>query len=370
MNRLCQSSFGYLEAVIGFVCQGKTEKRTLINFYRNNQNGEWCAGEIISRDPHSGGSIIQNSTQRVLGQQHGDFEVIVLEENGLLRHYTRNNTLPFTESEDTSEENGTWKLSATINEQEHKIYGKVVVFAAAPIYQSNLPSGNTYEGTTLETAVLTDKREILHYRCPQSDRDPRGRCYQWKLCIKITDGAIGPACLYQDAEKRLKALIPFPNGINEFYFTDEGDWDWGCHIPDSYGPACIYSPNPSNPSAMDMIVVSEDKLCVRARREYEYDEVDQGWSISSTTNDELPSSLKRLPRGSYFQPFQGNPMAAVSPTFLALRHSPNTEAIVFHPCRTKGTNGRWMILHWSYLTTVEEWMVSGVAVDYVKGIVM
>lgn len=52
--------------------------------------------------------MIQNSSRRYEDQFHGDFEVVVLEEEGVLKHYTRDNTIPVNTV-------SAWRLSGTVN---------------------------------------------------------------------------------------------------------------------------------------------------------------------------------------------------------------------------------------------------------------
>jgi hypothetical protein len=107
MNRLCQSSYGNLEAVISLTGYGGDPWRKLVHFTRDWMSGQWSPLAAICEYPKSGGSIIQNISRNREHQEHGDFEVIVLEEGGL-KHYTRWNTVP------PSEENNTWRCVGQI----------------------------------------------------------------------------------------------------------------------------------------------------------------------------------------------------------------------------------------------------------------
>ena len=109
MNRMCQSSYGNLEAVINIAGFKGDSKRKLVHFYRDRSTGEWHTSAVISETPVSGGSIIQNTSKRFPEQIHGEFEVLVLELDGILKHYTRDNM--------SSQDDGMyiWRLSASIN---------------------------------------------------------------------------------------------------------------------------------------------------------------------------------------------------------------------------------------------------------------
>ncbi|TGJ87937.1 hypothetical protein E0Z10_g856 [Xylaria hypoxylon] len=107
MNRLCQSSHGSLEAVINMTGYFGDSQRKLVHFSRDRMTGMWLSRAVVSDHPQSGGSMIQNTSKRHCDQKHGDFEVVVLEDNEL-KHYTRDNTL-------TVHRNASaWRCSATI----------------------------------------------------------------------------------------------------------------------------------------------------------------------------------------------------------------------------------------------------------------
>ncbi|KAI1209301.1 uncharacterized protein F4807DRAFT_427943 [Annulohypoxylon truncatum] len=358
MNRLCQSSYGSLEAVINFAgCNGNPEQR-LVHFYRDRVSGTWSKADMISTRPFSGGSIIQNCTKRNRNQNHGDFEVLVLEDDGLMKHYTRDNTIPVDSGKYA------WQLSATVNEGLHQQYGKVVVRDAAPLYQMKSPISESSNRNFLQTALFTDNGRILHYHCPQPEEpDSKEIRHQWKFVDRITNYATGPACLYQDSEDDLKALVPSSDGIVEFSFTC-GAWNRLRNIPDTSGPACIYSSNPAEPWVVYAVVRCENQLLIKSNKKNEADT-----STWSTCPTQLPSPLRKLYRSSHHKEHGGNSMAIISQSLCSLGHSPNTEAIVFHPCGT-GWQDRWMVLHWSRLTVTQDWVVSGVVMAEVKGMPM
>ncbi|KAI2469831.1 hypothetical protein F4781DRAFT_393099 [Annulohypoxylon bovei var. microspora] len=357
MNRLCQSSYGSLEAVINFAgCNGNPERR-LVHFYRDRISGKWSKADIISTKPSSGGSIIQNCTKRNRNQNHGDFEVLVLEEDRFMKHYTRDNTVPV--------ESGkyAWQLSATVNDELHEQYGQVIVRDAAPIHQMKMPTDDSSGGTVLDTALLTSNNDILHYRCQQPKLESKDICHQWKYVDRITKYASGPACLYQDCKDDLKALVPVVGGIAEFTFTC-GAWNRVRSIPDTNGPACTYRTNHADTSRVYAVVRCEDELIVKSNKKIETNQ--PTWA---TCIFQLPSALKKLYRSSHHKEHTGNPMAIVSQTPYFLGHSSNPEAIVFHSCGT-GWQNKWMVLHWTRLTAIEDWIVSGVVLSEVVGVPM
>ncbi|KAI1100307.1 hypothetical protein F4804DRAFT_348628 [Jackrogersella minutella] len=357
MNRLCQSSYGNLEAVINFAgCNGNPDRR-LVHFYRDRITGKWSKADIISTNPHSGGSIIQNSTRRLHDQIHGDFEVLVLGGDGIMKHYTRDNTIP------VSSGLYAWRLSATVNSEQHLHHGKLIACDASPLYQSKTSNDDSSEGTTLETAVLTNLGDIFHYRCSQSKHDGSTIIHQWNLVDRITYGATGPACLYQDSQDDLKALVPLDDGIVEYSFMF-GAWNRRKCIAGMSGPACIYNPNPADLSKVYAVVRCNNELTMLSNDGMDKLSLQNIWQ--TTDECQPPFPLRRLFGSSHHGENSRNPMAVISQSLDTLGHSPNVEAIVFHPCGT-GWQGRWMVLHWSFLTLTKQWMVSEVVIDDVNG---
>ncbi|KAI4867662.1 hypothetical protein F4820DRAFT_192317 [Hypoxylon rubiginosum] len=352
MNRICQSSYGNLEAVINFAGHEGNPERALVHFFRDRRTGKWDTANIISLDPLSGGSIIQNCTKWRKGQEHGNFEVVVLEKDGLMMHYTRDNTIPVNNGIDA------WRVPTIVNLDEHPQYGKVVACGAAPLLQSNLPANNSCHGITLETVLITDTGDAMHYRCAQQN-DPKDMSPQWKLANRITDGATGPACLFQSSRDHLNALVPRCDGITEFTF-ERGVWSRTRHIMAARGPACTFAPNPSHPT-IHIILRKSDQFCVATKITY-----DDGNKALWSTLSQVPSPLRSTLLSPHHNDCPGHPMAIVSQSLETLGHSPNAEAIVFHPCGT-GWQDLWMILHWSHLTASQDWVVSGVVMGEVNG---
>ncbi|KAI0828109.1 hypothetical protein F5Y06DRAFT_283334 [Hypoxylon sp. FL0890] len=276
-----------------------------------------------------------------------------------MKHYTRDNTIPVHSGQYA------WDLSATVNEVTDPHYGKVVVCDAAPLHLSKVPVNDSHDGNTLETALLTVTGDVFHYRCPQLWHSSRDIRHQWKLDSRITKGATGPACLFTDFGDTLAALVPLDDGISRFYFMG-GAWNQSGCIPHATGPACTYNPNPAHPSIVYAIARRDDELSVNTNTKSEGEWTNMQWPACQV---QLPSPLKRLFWTSRQREQQGNPMAIVSQSLNALGHSPNAEAIVFHPCGT-GWQDRWMVLHWSFVTATQEWIVSGVVLSKVRGIPM
>ncbi|KAI1371823.1 hypothetical protein F4677DRAFT_450002 [Hypoxylon crocopeplum] len=336
MNRLCQSSYGNLEGVINYAGHDGNPERQLVHFCRERLTGKWHIIDVVSTKPWSGGSMIQNCTKRRPDQAHGDFEVLVLKSDGVMKHYTRDNTIPVDSGVHA------WKDSATVNEKQHPQYSKIVACGAAPLYQSTIPVGNSSEGCTLETALLTENGD------ERADR--------------ITNvGATAPAWLYQDSKDDLKALIPLADGIAEFSFMC-GVWNWCGHIPNADGPACTYIPNPAVPSEVCIVARHNDELYFETKDK-------KGEWPDLRTCCQKSSPLRKLSLSPCHRERQGIPIAIVSRSLDALSHSPNAEAIVFHPCGS-GWHDSWMVLHWTYLTTTKEWILSGVVLSEVVGMPM
>lgn len=109
MNRICQSSYGNLEAVINIANHNGDPDRKLVHFCRDWATGQWIASAVVSQSPKSGGSILQSIAKRHENQDHGDFEVLVLEDGGAIKHYTRNNMTPVDGGVHA------WELSAIVN---------------------------------------------------------------------------------------------------------------------------------------------------------------------------------------------------------------------------------------------------------------
>ncbi|KAI1135959.1 hypothetical protein F5Y05DRAFT_392526 [Hypoxylon sp. FL0543] len=359
MNRLCQTSYGNLEAVINLSGYNENNERRLVHFVRERVTGKWHKGDIISTKPSSGGSIIQNTTKSSTAQDHGNFEVLVLEEDGLMKHYTRDNTIPV--------HNGqyAWRLSTAVNKDPDPHYGNVVVCDAAPLHLSKIPVNDSFDGDTLEAAFLTSSGDVFHYRCPQLWHGSEDMCYRWELAGRITKGATGPACLYTDLKGTLAALIPLDAGISQFYFVG-GAWTRTGNIPNASGPACIYNPDPADNSIVYALARCNDELSVNRSPNMEGNWLSTEWPACKV---QLPSPLKRLFWTAHQGEQRGNPVAIVSQSLNVLGHSPNAEAIVFHPCGT-GWQDRWMVLHWSFVTATQEWIVSGVVLNEVRGVPM
>ncbi|KAI0377647.1 hypothetical protein F5Y04DRAFT_263869 [Hypomontagnella monticulosa] len=351
MNRLCYSSYGNLEAVINFTGHNESSKRSLVHLYQEHTTGKWHKCDVVSYKPFSGGSIIQNSTKRQQDQVHGDFEVLVLEENGLVQQYTRDNTIPVDSGEYA------WKLSATVNGERHQQYGDIVACDAAPIYQSNIPIDGSefYDASTLETTILTSSGTVLHYRCPQTNGDWEAVCHRWELTGGIAFNATGPACLYQRCGNELNALVPMPGCIAEYSFKG-GVWNVTNIIKEASGPASIFNLSPEEPSLIFAIVRCQDGFQPRSSTGKS-----PSWMADPIT---LPLAL-RIPREDpRYKECKGNPMALVS-RFPDPKNCWHMDAIVFHPCGTEKQD-RWMVLHWNFDGDEDGWVVSGVVLDDIE----
>ncbi|KAI2605562.1 hypothetical protein GGR54DRAFT_621263 [Hypoxylon sp. NC1633] len=156
--------------------------------------------------------------------------------------------------------------------------------------------------------------------------------------------------------------------ISHFYY--DGAWKHYNINNNAHGPACTFIPNPQTPSRLCVIARHNDQLCSEMfdahRGSYEHNSNNISGHIEQSSSNLQSLALRSLFRNTYNTAYQGNPMTIVSQSPSYLGHFPNAEAIVFHPCGS-GWNDMWMILHWSYLTATQEWIVSGVVASEVKG---
>ncbi|KAI1818290.1 hypothetical protein GGS20DRAFT_350072 [Poronia punctata] len=354
MNRLCQSSYGNLEAVINVSGFRGDNRRKLIHFSRDRKTGQWNTSAIISENPISGGSIIENLVKRHPDQIHGEFEVLVLESDGILKHYTRDNLV--------SQDDGVfvWRLSASVNViEESKASPGVtpsyltVTRDASPLLQ--MPSNG---GVSLETTVLALGGDLIHYRCLLNTvgKNLLADRYQWKKADVITSDAMGPACLYKLESKPLTALVPVRNAINA-YCLQGGKWTMSRTVLDSHGMVCTsYVPVPGI-ATMEVVF----KTAGSVLRSFTMD-----GTTSKPTETLLPPALSHIRSSPCHRVRPSSPIAIASQMKHGLGHSPNTEAVVFHACGT-GWQDTWMILHWSLLSGTDEWVVSGVVLPHVTG---
>ncbi|KAI2604506.1 uncharacterized protein GGS25DRAFT_525794 [Hypoxylon fragiforme] len=350
MNRICQTSYGTLEVVLNLAGYKGNSNRQLVHVYRDRFAGTWHDAGIVTSKPSSGGSIIQNLV-KTNSQGDGNLEVIVLEDNGRVKHYTRKGA---TYMDGITHR---WQLAGTVNADRHPYYGKIVASEASPIFQCSFPAPESKE-YTLETVLVDAIGNAFHYCCYQafSSLDDT-TSYRWVLGSRITTGAVGPVWLYQDSkEDGLKALIPQDKGIFQYSFVD-GVWSRVSNIFDGHAFACTFRPNPTLPSRV-YVAMKEG-----------------GKSIATDMVGKHPLLLSpgglmsRTALGRGHQTYRGHPVAIVSQFQGTLGYSSNAEAISIQPCGT-GWHDTWMVLHWSYLTNGDEWKISGVLLSCVEGIPM
>ncbi|KAI1149066.1 hypothetical protein F4825DRAFT_431860 [Nemania diffusa] len=249
MNRLCQSSYGSLEAVISLSNFGGGDWRRLMHFTRDRMTGQWSAQAVICDHPITGGSIVQNIAKLHDDQEHGDFEVVVLEETGL-KHYTRGNyvTAPL--------EVKAWECTATILADDGS-YPPAV--AAAPLLQTRIPmNGNIFE-TTLETVVLGTDMTHVHYRCPQRTSSNLKQKWHRGETIGGLGNGTGPATLYQTSPNMLLAFVPTKNGIEEYSFVADA-WKFIAVVSTMQGPTCVYSGPFSTPATLRALVYQNFRI--------------------------------------------------------------------------------------------------------------
>ncbi|GAW11753.1 hypothetical protein ANO14919_011040 [Xylariales sp. No.14919] len=347
MNRLCRSSYGSLEAVINIPSGLGDSQRVLRHFSRNSTTGEWFARAVISARPESGGSIIQNTSKRHAAQEHGDFEVVVLED-GVLKHYTHYNYPP-------TDDKSAWSCSAIVNDASGPD-SPIVAICAAPLLQSRIPIPDKSNETTLETAILQSNGDVLHYRCLQLGACTKSteQQHEWHRGAKITSEATGPVCLYQTSPDSLMALVPVSNGTQQHCFSS-GTWTCVNFFAGMNGPSCIYT----NPALKIPTVHALIRVGYRI-----FAKTINGNELKNTTPN-LPSFLGQIrhdPRRRVS--CSSNPMAVVSPSMVFGRPS-NADVIVFLALGT--SEDTWMVLHYGITPGTKRWVVSGVVLPHVTG---
>ncbi|KAI2638623.1 hypothetical protein GGS21DRAFT_509165 [Xylaria nigripes] len=355
MNRICHSSYGTLEAVINLVNFREVGPRKLVHFSRDRMTGEWNVNCVISDTPKAGGSIVQNMSKRYGAQVHGDFEVVVPEIDGAVRHYTRDNSI---------DGEYIWKMSAVVNTEISNITlmeSNTNAIDAAPLIQSRIPMGAFEDGVCLETALLEENGNMTHYRCPQPGYEAKSEAkehrHPWFRCGVIARAATGPACLYLHHANNLMAIVPVISGIGRYRLHEKADsWTLISMLPEMEGPGCAYS------------VLTSSEIMFRAiiRDGYDITEKVLKESTWEETEVTLPSSLDHIAYTKNHKTFPINPIALASHFYHGIGESHDTEALVFHATGS-GHMDAWMILHWTLPAGTEEWIVSGVVLRRVIG---
>ncbi|TRX95010.1 hypothetical protein FHL15_004095 [Xylaria flabelliformis] len=348
MNRLCQSSHGNLEAVINIAGYNGNAQRQLVHFYREKMTGQWSACAVVSSNAESGGSIIQSSSKNHPDQKHGDFEVIVIEDGGVLQHYTRDNTNP--------DDNGVfaWRLSATVTAASGST-PPINAIHAAPLFQSQLSMDNNSDGTTLETVIIDRHRRAIHYRCAQYGTRNNSVLHRHRWCEGrvIADWATGPASIYQTSPGMLMAIVPSEDSVNEYHF-EYNTWIFVRKVAANGDPGCLYT--------------RDDKLNVLLRIKHEIHErcyknhnCYEAWEATSA----LSASFGRISHTPYHRVLATNPITVLT-VLSQPSNSHDIEAIVFHPCGM-GPQDAWMVLQWSFSPDTKEWVVRNVVLPLVIG---
>ncbi|KAI1743291.1 hypothetical protein F4680DRAFT_409700 [Xylaria scruposa] len=340
MNRLCQSSYGSLEAVINIAGYNGNAQRQLVHFSRDKMTSQWSACAVVSSNSQSGGSIIQNSSKHHPDQKHGDFEVVVIEDGGALQHYTRDNTVPV--------DNGVfaWRLSATVTAASRST-PPVTAIHAAPLVQSQLSLDKSSNGTTLETVVIDDQRKAIHYRCAQygTGNNSDERRHRWCEGRVITDWATGPASIYKDSQ--FMAIIPTEDGVNQYCFISN-TWQFIRKVAAHGDPGCLYTID----GTPNVLLRIKHQIYVSY---YSYRDVE--WNTTS-----LSGSLARISHTPYHRVLAINPVTVLSQP----DKSHDIEAIAFHPCGT-GPQDAWMVLQWSCPPNTDRWVVRNIVLPHVIG---
>ncbi|KAI1432754.1 hypothetical protein GGR50DRAFT_561121 [Xylaria sp. CBS 124048] len=353
MNRICHSSFGTLEAVLNLANFNGEGHRRLVHFTRLRATGEWTPLTVISETPKSGGSIIQNVSKPYAKAEHGDFEVLVLEQNGAVRHYTRDNS--------DADNDFCWRLSGTVNTISDSGRPNTQAIEAAPLVQTQTSMSPLMDGTCLETAILEEGGSMVHYRRPQyrgSGALVAEYMTEWYRGTTIVQGATGPACLYQPDRETLMALVPTLSGIKRYRHHERSNsWMSIGILAGKSGPGFVYSiTTPSGPVLRAIYRDGyhiDEKVC----NEPNWDDTFEGV---------LPASFNHIRDTLYHRVYRTVPISIASQSMSGLGDSSNAEAIVFHASGT-GYQDAWMVLHWSLPAGHDEWVVSSVVVPNVIG---
>ncbi|KAI1127408.1 hypothetical protein F5Y10DRAFT_292798 [Nemania abortiva] len=364
MNRLCRSSYGSLEAVINLDSYDGEPGRKLWHFNQRGPKDRWCAYEVISEVPLSGGSIIQNQPWRA-HQAHGDLEVIVLEEDGRLQHYTSRNTMhgsAWSNSESSIEHyTGPWKHSATITRTEGWI---PIFFDAAPLILCREPMGDTTYRAALETVALDENRNLTHYRCPQyrqmGGESPRPDVWHKGAVIVKSADVVGAAYLYLARDNLLAAIVSTTRGVEEYYFQSN-EWHFVTIVNERGGPSCVYTTLlPEYKMKFNMVIqggeAGGEATCLEKAWESR-----GNWVPNAS---KMPFALSSHPFIHSESEGEMNLISVVPKSDVV-----GARAITFQPCGTS-PYGPWMILQWHHLEEFKEWVVCGVVVPHIAGMPM
>ncbi|KAI1423183.1 hypothetical protein F5Y12DRAFT_798662 [Xylaria sp. FL1777] len=323
MNRICRSTDGDLEVVINITKYRRNSRRQLVHFSRDFRTGRWNPGQVISKYPESGGSIIQNLSPR-LPLTDGDLEVLVIENCGALKHYTGCNV------------SGSivWISSGTVHDPT-EFNPPVSVLTAASLIQTRIPVPKAIgsNGTTLETVVLLSSGELQHYRCPQFGMKEGSYqpISQWERHQKIHTQATAPPTLYQFSE-------------------------------DSFGPSCFYIDlSPTNSHQYHAIVHTPGQII---------DVLFPGGDRMGFETVYLPEAISQVFKTGIrkIKPDINTVSTVSNLESIGSEIAPPciVDAMVFHPCAT-GIRDTWMILHWTLIRQSRNWAVSGVILPHVEG---
>ncbi|KAJ8130764.1 hypothetical protein O1611_g2864 [Lasiodiplodia mahajangana] len=414
MNRLFYSSYETLEAAINLFSHDTDEPcRKLFHFSRE-RNGSWVIRNMITDKAASGGSMIESMTNRHENQEHGDFELLVLEEGeaGVLGHYTRINTVVEPQVNGDSPGIGPgyrWQRSAFIEAKDmacthcpsklvvsfkliyrtrsalfkppsrpeinllsslSSIFAAfglalltstlVLVIDAAPLVHSRLPMGRGNDGTTLETVVLDAEMKLTHYRCPQHAwrRGQNDRSHVWFARDDIVGPgqALGAAYLHQDTPTTLMVAVPTFRGIEEHRFRSN-KWEFITVISRYPGPCCIYTNPPLEKEALYVLATTAEGVICLEKDRYS---PEPRW-IGSLLD--LPGALQYFLANTW-EPSRAIPFSVVSNPDV--HNNPEVELIAFHPSGD-GDDNVWMILHWKFILPSQKWVVSSVVLQFIYG---
>ena len=198
------------------------EGNDLVHYFHDNSDVAlpWRRGQTISTGATGPGCIIQSDFR---SRDHGNFEVVVLEENELVHYF-----------HDNSDVNLPWRRGQTISTR-----------ATGPgcIIQSDFRSG---DHGNFEVVVL-EGNDLVHYFHDNSDV-----ALPWRRGQTISTGATGPGCIIQsdfrsDEHGNFEVVVLEGNELVH-YFHDNSDvnlpWRRGQTIStDATGHGCLIQSN-------------------------------------------------------------------------------------------------------------------------------
>ncbi|KAF7174028.1 hypothetical protein CNMCM5623_006333 [Aspergillus felis] len=244
MSMLIESDWNDLECVLWH-----SDTHVLEHWYRDQSDPSqpWYRSTTISTRATGPGCLIQSSP--IAPNEHGDFQVVVPEDNNLV-HYRRDNS---------NGSDQTWTLDAIVS---NKATG------AGSMIQSTYGTPN-YPGN-FEVVVL-EGGNLVHYSHDNSQPNP-----QWSGPTVIMDTAVGSAALIQSTfgipnhPGNFEVVVPshisgsYNNQLQHWYRDNSNmQWHFGEAVLDQEYGLYIHSPSliqstygtPTYPGNFEVIVV-------------------------------------------------------------------------------------------------------------------